>query len=188
MFDRTRSFVAVDISSPHALSKLEEIQKLLVKTDADLKIVPKQNLHFTLKFLGEISSEQVQALCEEFKAISFTPFVAYIKGAGAFPSMSRINVIWVGLSEGERGFRDVYDNLQLMLKKMRLSTDSKGFSPHITLARVRTGRNKARLVQAVSDLADFDVGQVKVERVSLKKSVLTPSGPIYSTICEAPTP
>lgn len=188
MFDRTRSFVAVDISSPHALSRLEEMQKLLINTDADLKIIPKENLHFTLKFLGEINSEQVQALCEEFKAISFPPFVAYIKGGGAFPSTSRINVIWAGISEGEREFRDVSDSFQLTLKKMQLSTDSKGFSPHITLARVRTGRNKARLAQAVSDLADFDVGQVNVERISLKKSVLTPSGPIYSTICEAPTP
>jgi len=121
---------------------------------------------------------------EEMKKVQFTPFEVKVRGVGAFPHLHRLNVIWVGLTEGADHMQSIFNQLEPSLRSLGFRADSKGFSPHITIARVRSARNKNELVECIKENADFEFGTVKAECLRLKRSDLTPQGPIYLTLKE----
>lgn len=184
MSETIRSFIAFDIDSELVLKRLSEVQNILVNTGANLKLVKPQNIHVTMRFLGNISPPMVDSIHEEMKKISFNTFEAELKGLGAFPSLKYSRVVWAGIRKGADELVNVFNQLEPRLRRLGFKPDSKGFSPHLTIARVRTGRHKAELVKCVKDLADYEFGVIKADCLRLKKSVLTPKGPIYTTLRE----
>ena len=184
MPESIRSFLAFDIESDTVLNRLATAQKLLVQTGADLKLVEPQNIHLTLRFLGNITPTMVEKIFEEMKQVQFTPFNVQIKGLGAFPDLRYSRVIWAGITEGADQLKNVFSQLEPRLRGLGFTPDSKGFSPHLTIARVRSGRNKAQLAEFITENANYDFGTIKAQCLRLKKSDLTPNGPIYSALKE----
>jgi len=184
MSETIRSFVAFDIDNELVVRRLSEVQGMLVNTGANLKLVKPQNIHVTMRFLGNISPPMVDLIHEEMKQISFTPFEIELRGLGAFPSLRYARVVWAGIRKGADELVNVFNQLESRLRRLGFKPDRKGFSPHLTIARVRTGRHKAELVKCVDDLADYEFGVIKADCLRLKKSVLTPKGPIYTTLRE----
>jgi len=184
MAEMIRAFIAFDIDSDLVLKRLSEIQKTLINTGADLKLVEPKNIHVTLRFLGDISPTSVDAIYEEMKKVSFKPFDIELKGLGAFPTLKYARVVWVGIQKGAHELKSVFDQLEPRLQKLGFGPDPKGFSPHLTIARVKSGRNKAELTRHIEKMADYECGMIRAEYLRLKKSVLTPKGPIYSTLKE----
>jgi len=184
MSETIRSFIAFDIDSELVLKRLSEVQNMLVSTGADLKLVKPQNIHVTMRFLGNISQPMVDSINEEMKKISFTTFEIELKGLGAFPSLKYARVVWAGIRKGADELMNVFNQLEPRLRSLGFKPDPKGFSPHLTIARVKTGRHKAELIKCVEDLADYEFGIIKADYLRLKKSVLTPKGPIYTTLRE----
>lgn len=185
MSETIRSFIAFDIDNELVVRRLSEVQNMLVNTGADLKLVTPQNIHVTMRFLGNISSPMIDSIHEEMKQVSFTPFEIELRGLGAFPSLRYARVVWAGIQKGGDELVKVFNQLEFRLRRLGFKPDPKGFSPHLTIARVRTGRHKAELVKCVEDLADYEFGIIKADCLKLKKSVLTPKGPIYTTLREA---
>ncbi len=179
-----RAFFSFDIEDQTIVRRLTEAQRTLINTGADLKTVKPQNIHLTIRFLGDISPAIVDAIHEEMKQISFTPFTVELRGLGAFPKLNYPRVVWAGIRKGADELEGVFGQLEPRLRGLGFKPDSKGFSPHLTIARVRTGRNKIQLVKLIQELADYEFGVVKAECLRLKKSDLTPRGPIYSTLRE----
>ena len=179
-----RSFFAVDIEDQTIVRRLAEAQGMLANTGADLKLVKPQNIHLTVRFLGNISPPMVDAIYEEMKQLSFAPFEIELRGLGVFPKLSYPRVVWAGIKKGANELTNVFEQLEPRLRGLGFKPDTKGFSPHLTIARVRTGRNKAQLIKLVRQLEDYEFGAVKAECLRLKKSVLTPQGPIYTTLRE----
>jgi 2'-5' RNA ligase len=179
-----RSFIAFDIDDKEIMNKLSEVQEKLVKTGANLKLVKPENIHITMRFLGNIQPAMVDKIHNEMKQIVFTPFEAQIQGIGAFPTLKYARVVWAGIKKGAEKLEDIFNQLEPRLQKLGFAPDKKGFSPHITIARVRTGRNKAELVHCINELTNYEFGVLHVNCLKLKKSVLTPKGPIYSTLKE----
>jgi 2'-5' RNA ligase len=184
MTEMIRAFIAFDIDNDLVLKKLSEIQNSLVGTGADLKLVEPKNIHVTMRFLGEISPSIVDAIYEEMKKIAFKPFDIELKGLGAFPNLRYARVVWVGIQKGADKLESVFDQLEPCLRRLGFRPDSKGFSPHLTIARVKSGRNKAELARHVEEMANHECGIIKAEYLRLRRSVLTPKGPIYSTLKE----
>ena len=184
MSETIRSFVAFDIESQLVVRRLSEVQGMLVNTGADLKLVKPQNIHVTMRFLGNISLPMVDLIHEEMKQIFFTSFNIELKGLGAFPSLRYARVVWAGIRKGATELVNVFDQLEPRLRRLGFKPDPKKFSPHLTIARVRTGRHKAELIRCVEDLADYEFGVINADWLRLKKSVLTPKGPIYTTLRE----
>ena len=182
--DRIRSFIAVELGDGDILTKIVGLQRTLIQTGADLKIVEPQNIHATLRFLGEIPSSLVESICQAMRQIKFQPFDLELEGLGFFPDYRRPNVVWVGITRGEVELCSIFNQLEPNLRKLGFAPDRKGFSPHLTIARVRSGRNRQKLVEAVEALKDQRLGSMIVDRLKLKKSVLTPKGPIYTTLYE----
>jgi len=179
-----RSFIAFDLNSEVVLKRLTEAQSLLVRTGADLKPVEHQNIHVTLRFLGNITPSMVEKIYEEMKKVQFVPFDVKIHGVGAFPDVRYPRVCWAGITEGADQLKSIFSQLEPRLQGLGFAADPKGFSPHLTIARVRSGRNKAELGRWINENANYDFGVIRAECLKLKRSDLTPRGPIYSTLKE----
>ena len=184
MSERIRSFLAFDMESKTVLTKITDVQTALVKTGADLKPVEPQNIHITLRFLGDILPDTVDKIHEEMKKTQFVPFNVKIHGVGVFPTINYPRVVWAGITEGAEQLQSIFNQLEPRLQGLGFTPDSKGFSPHLTIARVRSGTNKTQLAEFINKNANYDFGAIKAECLRLKKSDLTPKGPIYSTFKE----
>lgn len=179
-----RSFIAFDLESESVRSRLGEMQSLLVRTGADLKPVEPENIHVTIRFLGNIAPSMVERIHEEMQRVQFVPFEVNIHGVGAFPDVRYPRVCWAGITQGADQLRGIFSQLEPRLRSLGFAPDSKGFSPHLTIARVKSGRNKVELAKFISENSDYDFGTIHARCLRLKKSDLTPRGPIYSTLKE----
>lgn len=177
----------MDIDEPRLRSALLRAQGALVATGADLKAVEGENIHITLKFLGEIPDERTARVAEMVRSIAFKPFTLDFRGVGVFPSPSRPSVVWAGVAGEASEMLAVFTELESGLKALGFEPERRPFQPHVTLCRVRGGHNRAKLAEAVEAMADEEFGPQRVEHIRLKKSVLTRSGPIYSNIAESKT-
>jgi 2'-5' RNA ligase len=179
-----RAFIAADIVPTESL---EAVLRELRSTRADLKIVRSELLHVTLKFLGDTDEELVEELVEGIRSTTadIHPFKMRLSGMGAFPSMSNIRVVWVGIEDGGI-LGDIARRLDERLRALGFERDKKGFKPHLTLARSRSSRNIHSVQEVLRRNASTDCGEYPVNSILLKKSVLSPEGPAYSTVAEVP--
>ncbi|HHY00491.1 MAG TPA: RNA 2',3'-cyclic phosphodiesterase [Methanothermobacter sp.] len=176
-----RVFLAVDVDRRLSY-KIQKIQKDLIKTDAPLKLVDSENLHFTFKFFGEINPDQIQHITNltEEKLENYHSFPLHIKGTGVFPHPGYMRVVWLGI-EDPVNFSKLQKDLDQEFNKMGFKKE-RSYTPHLTIARVKGSHNKELLARKIQKLHDIEVGQMDVEKIVLKKSELTPVGPIYTDI------
>ncbi|MEM3090574.1 MAG: RNA 2',3'-cyclic phosphodiesterase, partial [Candidatus Bathyarchaeia archaeon] len=184
MPETIRSFIAFDIESASVLNRIMQMQRELAETRADLRLVEPENIHITVRFLGNITTNMVDKIFEGMRKVQFVPFVVKIQGVGAFPDLRYPRVVWAGIREGSTQLRGIFSQLEPYLRGLGFAPDPKGFSPHLTIARVKSGRNKAALVKFLMENVDYEFGIVRAECLRLKRSDLTPKGPIYSTLRE----
>ena len=176
-----RGFIAIDIDPTE---KIKEFSENLKKINAKLKMVELKNLHVTLKFLGETEEEIIDEIerCMRDAVKDVKPFKIKLQGVGAFPNLRRINVIWIG-TEG-REMEVIFRRLEEGLEKLGYSKEKRDFSPHLTIARVKSVGDKNNLISILGEYSKEYFGEQIVESIKLKKSILTEKGPIYSTIRE----
>jgi 2'-5' RNA ligase len=184
MSELIRSFLAFDLENEAVRKKLAAAQNLLVQTGADLKLVEPQNIHMTIRFLSDITPDMVEKVFEEMKKVQFAPFDARINGLGAFPDLHYPRVVWAGITEDADQMKNVFSQLEPRLQRLGFTPDPKGFNPHLTIARVKSGKNKAHLAEFITKNATYDFGTVNAKCLRLKKSDLTPRGPVYATLKE----
>ena len=154
-------------------------QEIPVKP-GEVKWVEKNNLHITLYFAGEVDTSRLQQLLKraEDTATHLKPFTAVIKGIGAFPALSRPQVLWLGIEEG----RTEITSMAKMLTETK-DRSKKPFVPHLTMGRVRAGK-KVDLKQFLQQAGDYKAGSFLVTKFCCFQSKLTPQGPIYTKIKE----
>jgi RNA 2',3'-cyclic 3'-phosphodiesterase len=181
-----RAFVALEVPEPMVIDKLVEMQMELKETKADLKLVERENLHFTVKFLGEITQEQANQADSKLSGLALKGVEVEVRGLGAFPNPERPRVVWVGVSREHEG--SVAPLAQAVIEALEGvgERDDRPFRAHITLARVRSPRNAQALAGLLRSNADRSFGPTRLAALSLKSSTLTPSGPKYTTVGEYP--
>ena len=142
------------------------------KLSGDISLVSLENLHFTLKFLGEVPETKVNSISERLSIIAkqHNQFTVSIKGVGSFP-----RVIWVEVESNE--FISLVKDIQGSLMDIR-KEDYDTIKLHLTIARIRSGR------VSVKNFANEDLGSFVVDRFVLYQSVLKSGGPIYGTVRE----
>src|SRR5208283_924262 len=174
MSEQIRSFIAFDMENEQVLSRLAAAQKLLRETGADLKLVEPQNIHVTMRFLGDISPSMVDKIHEAMKNVKFTPFTIKLQGLGVFPSLNYPRVVWAGMTEGVEQLKNIFTQLEPQIHALGFPADAYGFSPHLTIARVRSALNKQRLAEFVTKKADYEIDIIKADCLRLKRSQLSP--------------
>jgi RNA 2',3'-cyclic 3'-phosphodiesterase len=178
-----RAFMAVEVST-ELVDEIVEIQKTLAEANALVKFVEPENLHFTFKFLGDITPEKalsITSMAEE-KVKNYSPFDITIKGTGVFPNLGYIRVIWLGIKEPDT-FSRMQEDFDQEFVKMGFNKE-RSYIPHLTIGRVKGVQNKELLVSVVKELENIEIGTMKVDRLVLKESDLTPVGPIYTDLKE----
>ncbi len=174
-----RSFVAVDLPESF-IPGISELQEGLGMEG--VKLVEPSLVHVTLKFLGEIPEKTVARVGEALRAVDCPRFEAQVKGVGVFPSPRRIRVVWLGV-EG-REFQRLHREVERVLTPFNFKKDNRGFQAHATLARVKYPNPK--LAVKIKGLEGVNLGSFQVENFHLKKSTLTPQGPIYENLKTIP--
>lgn len=177
-----RSFIAVEIENHALLDRISILQSTLCNTGANIKLVKPENVHITLKFLGDVPSPLIETIGTNLQTLHFEPFNASLHGCGVFPSVHRINVVWLGITEGIANFLSLHRQIESQLQTLGISPDHRGFNPHVTIARLRSARNRNFLVPVILSMKDYAFGAFPVNSVKLKRSVLTPQGPRYTTL------
>ncbi len=184
MSEQIRSFIAFDIDNDSVVNRIASAQKLLIQTNADLKLVEPKNIHVTVRFLGATNPEMVDKLYAAMKNVKFNPFNIQLTGLGVFPTTNYPRVVWAGITDGADQLKSIFEQLEPQIHELGFAPDPNGFSPHLTIARVRSGANKQRLVDLVQRQENFDFGIIRADSLRLKKSQLSPRGPAYSTLKE----
>lgn len=182
-----RSFIAVEIEDPAVYGAILRLRDSLGGLGLDAKLVEDENIHITIRFLGEVSPATIECVKRilDSVAASFKRFSIKIRGVGAFPNTFRPRVVWVGVSEGSEilsAIRSFIDKELIKCKTRDIHMDKEEFVPHITIARMRSARNVERLLKFLETNKDADLGASVVTRIKLKKSILTPRGPIYEDL------
>jgi 2'-5' RNA ligase len=189
--EKWRLFFAVEM--PEAVrAGAEAVQRQLARLVGDaVKWVERENLHVTLKFVGYVPACRVEAVVEVGRgaATKGRGVVLRVVGAGAFPSLRRPRVLWLGLTGSLEPLAAVAQSLDTCLAQQGLAPpDNRPFQPHLTLGRVRPGRQIANLGAALQELASLDLGPVEVRELVLMRSHLRPEGPVYEAVARFPLP
>ncbi len=187
MKQTVRTFVAVEIGDA-VRDRAEKLIEILGRTDVDVKWVEPQNVHITMKFLGEVALKETPRICDAVKkaAAKVEPFEIEIRGAGAFPNPGKPRTIWLGSGEGDERMRALHKAVESALAKLGFRKDARRFNTHLTIGRVRHGgRDLAELSQLIGQQADFEAGRTKVTELVIFSSDLGPKGPTYAPIGRA---
>lgn len=182
-----RCFIALEI--PGAVKNhLVDLQESLKKTQADVRWVPEENLHLTLRFLGEIDEPQVQLVKQDLdQAVAGMPrFEIRLAGAGAFPGVTSPKVVWAGVETGKETLNQIAQAVKALENFPVQPGNDMPFSPHITLGRVRSRKFRQNLVSALQKIQWRCDIPWEVNEVGLYLSELTPSGAVYSRLHRSP--
>ena len=177
-----RGFIAIDIPSN---PKIQNIENEILKTKANVKLVELKNIHITLKFLGDTD----ETLIDEIETImnqaiqGIQPFTLTLQHTGVFPNINYVKVVWIGIYDNG-SLATITGRLEEHLEHLGFPREKRGFSPHLTIGRVKTADHKEQLLQTIQKYAEEEFGAFTVDKVTLKKSELTPQGPIYTTVRE----
>ena len=167
--------------------RLEALAADLRRESGSLKVVRTDQIHLTLKFLGDTEEglvpEITTALREATEGIP--PFEIRVRGTGAFPSLGRMNVIWVGI-EGAEPLARIAERLEASLEALGFPRERRPWKPHATLARVKGYRDLEPVRRTLEAHRDEAFGTTAVDAIHLKKSVLRPEGAEYSIVETVP--
>ena len=186
MDETVRAFIAIELS-PQAHGELASLQETLKKSGADVKWVEPENIHLTLKFLGDIDpvkTEELKKLLTEAAAAS-KDFEVTIKGIGAFPNLSSPKVIWAGLDLGAAESIRLADAVEAKLISAGIPKEERKFHPHLTLGRVRNGRDLDKLRKILEATRFEAFAKTRADHITLFRSRLTPKGSIYTPLFKA---
>ncbi len=177
-----RLFVACEIPE-NLKNNIEEFQNSLKNENDRIKWVEKENLHLTMKFIGETEEKNLVKIKESLSSVRFKSFLTSVSDFGVFPPRGHIRVVWMGLSPADQ-INDLHEKIDSSLNAIELEKDTR-FQSHITLGRVKFIRDKESFIKKVNEIKEkFKSEPFKIDRFVLKKSVLTPQGPIYTDLAE----
>lgn len=176
-----RAFLAIEIDEKF-VQKVEDLQKEFKKTKTNIKYVEVENIHFTLKFFGSINEKMIDDISIATQNVlkECDPLNIAIEGTGCFPNEDYIKVIWVGIRDNPI-LIDLQSKLDEEFKKLGFKKE-KNYSPHLTIGRMKNPKNKNEIKEKIAIFKDIEIGEMSINKISLKKSELTPNGPIYSDI------
>jgi len=185
--EQIRSFIAIELPDELKLELIQLEARLKLDKQPWVKWVNPYSIHLTLKFLGNIAvdrtGEITRAIEEAVQGIS--PFHLEVKELGVFPNLRRVQVAWVGISGDVDKLSQLQKRIETTLTPLGFAPESRAFTPHLTLARLRDQASldeRQRFGQLIAN-AKFEAAYtIEVDAISLMRSQLTREGAIYSRI------
>ena len=177
-----RAFIAV-ACPPEVKAQLAQAAER-IKPLGDLKVVETENIHLTLRFLGEIEERKLEELVKALSNVRKPRgFEVCIKGLGAFPTSGSPRVLWAGAEKGDKELRELHEAINSAITHLGFPKEGR-FSSHYTIARVRYLKDKNGLKEMLTEYKEKAFGCVQVDSFYLMESVLQRSGPVYNVVKE----
>lgn len=184
--DRTlRAFVAFKLPE-HIIDHTAALQNQLKARGLKLRWVKPQNLHLTIKFLGDIPETDVHnigvAIDQAFG--NQPPLEMTLQGMGVFPGIRRPRVLWVGFGGQVQSLKQLHGKLEDELERIGFHRDKRGFKAHLTIARIKGAIVPELLLEAIKEVGNFPPLSFSTRKIVLYKSDLRPQGAIYTPLAE----
>lgn len=186
-----RAFIAIEIN-PEITSQLARIADELQQSIGNhaVRWVPAENIHLTLKFLGDVSLNNLELLKDALKseAAGLASFNISVGGIGAYPKIRSPRVLWVGV-EGPETLISLQRSVENQMEKLGYERDRRNFSPHLTLGRVSRSAQPGEVRAVATALEAYKLGFIGISPVTavhLFRSDLHPEGAVYSSLLSVP--
>lgn len=186
---RIRTFVAVELS-PRVIARAGALIDKLRVAGAEVNWVRTQQMHLTLKFLGDVADTETPDICRvvEEAASQFEPFEIICRGAGAFPNTSEPRTLWIGIQDGAEELTELWRAIDEAFKtKLGYAREHRGFHPHLTIGRVKRELpgSEGELSRLLEENAQFDADLAIMDEVVTFSSVLGRKGPMHEAMGRA---
>lgn len=192
-----RAFIAVEVPQAARQTLAEAVRELADQTPGNVRWVDAQGIHLTLKFLGDIHTQDAGEILTALKSPvrQVSPFSLQLSGLGMFPNARRPRVLWAGIEGQQDSLSNLQQCVEGVLAQMDYPTEKQTFSPHLTLGRVRDGISpgaRRRIIQAMSAASPASPASLvvsepwTVEQVHLFRTTFTPQGSIYTSMGAVP--
>ncbi|MFO1031042.1 MAG: RNA 2',3'-cyclic phosphodiesterase [Planctomycetota bacterium] len=182
-----RCFVALDVPAP-VCNHLAEVTKPL-RSRYDVKWVHPSMMHMTLVFAGELDDEAVAELADLVREVPLPPLSLRLERLGHFPPRGLPHVLWAGLGGDAALVTELQRELTERAKPLGIEREKRGFTPHITLGRVKSEFGALALVDELRALGDQLKGKpFAPTRLVLYRSELRPGGAAYTALVDRPVP
>ncbi len=182
MDDGVRAFVAIRLS-PDVDEAVARFQASLRRLGGDISWTRPEGFHLTLRFLGNrVAPAVIEKMIEGLRPIAAatTPFMVKAHGAGAFPSLNRPRVIWVGLADGQLG--EVAEKVEALSVRCGFEPERRRFNAHLIIGRVRQPSRNPHMRAALEAAAERDFGSCLISSMALYRSHLSPHGAQYEAL------
>jgi len=183
----TRTFIAIEIGSPAREIMLRLIKQLAVELSGVRWTQPDQ-LHLTLKFIGDIDNRTLPEICNHMRAAcaGVDAFSASLRGLGAFPKNKPPRVVWVGFKDGVEPLELINQRLETSLAAAGVPREGRAYAPHLTLGRINRGADQHQIASRITRDTETDFANFDVSDVHLIASIRERNRMIYETIDSVP--
>ena len=185
---RLRTFIAVE-TPDDVQAALRRLIAELSTDAAAVRWVRPENVHLTLKFLGDVDETEIHRVCHSARdaAEGSVAFQVPCIGVGAFPSPARPRTVWVGIQDPEGLLDELHRRLEKTLRPLGFPREKRKYHPHLTLGRLRYNRRGGdELREQIEQQKNLEIGTLDVRRLVVFSSDLTPDGPVYTALARCP--
>lgn len=181
-----RCFISVNLSDDVRMSIQRVVDDLRQQSRA-VRWVPAENLHLTLKFLGEVEEGKVDEIRHLLPAVcrKYPSFGIALRGAGVFPNLHRPRVVWIGI-DAPGALADLAGEIDETLAGLGFEREQRAFTPHLTIGRVRDGSGVQPAMKALHTFRETLFGSIMVKEIHFMRSTLKPSGAVYTELAGFP--
>ena len=178
-----RLFIAVNIKA-ETKNKIARIQSALKKNVGSVKWISPENLHLTLKFLGEVDDSGKDLISEKLRQVvdGIKKFEVDFEKIGVFPNETAPRVLWLGVEKGKTELENLAQKIENLFTEIDFEREKRPFSAHLTLGRFNGSPKGGEKISGIIGKMPSEKISDIVEAVYLMKSTLTPRGPIYEVI------
>lgn len=184
--ETVRAFIAAQIGDK-LREALSGVIDELKKSDPYVKWIKPENLHVTLKFLGEVEADKIDAIKSEMQniAASDKPFSLSVSGIGVIPNPRYPRVVYSNLVDNDQKLKNLSQRLDEAMTLLGFEPEERDFLPHLTIGRVKSFKAKSLLIMKIREFHKREIGTLDVRSVRLIKSELMPAGAIYTEMANA---
>ena len=183
MPETLRTFIAIELPET-VVAFVIRIQETLKSYRFKIRWVQPENMHLTLKFLGDIKREgrvkiedAISDAAKDYGSMQFS-----VKGMGVFPSVKKPRVVWCGLKGDTASLADLQGRLDEKLIDVGFSKEKRPFKGHLTLGRAKGPVSPGKIIDAMKEISGFESKPFQVEAIALISSDLKPSGAVYTRL------
>jgi len=184
-----RSFIAVELSTEIAAG-VRRVQGGMRERAAGVSWARPEGIHLTLRFLGEVDPNRIEGIASKAEECvkGRGPFTIGIRGCGGFPHAKNARVIWIGIDDQSGELKGLQARVEKGMEEMGFTKEGRGrgYTPHLTIGRLRSGKGRGAVAQALEAMKESDLGTMEVREICLFRSHLKPTGAEYTKLKTIP--